>query len=136
MRQTIGDPGSISTQNMFPLISVVPKAPESPHGAKCSFLQNIRFFSFLSFWTLLHLVARPREPGLEICRPLPRPPRKFKEGGWEIHGKSLGNPWEIRGKSGGVHPRLDQKSQGLKTSWSVVFFGFLSFVDEVPIQWH
>ena len=25
--------------------------------------------------------SRPREPGLEICRPLPRPP-------WKIHGKS------------------------------------------------
>ena len=30
MRQNIGDPGSISTQNLFPLISVIPKPSESP----------------------------------------------------------------------------------------------------------
>ena len=27
------------------------------------------------------IISRPREPGLEICRPLPRPP-------WKIHGKT------------------------------------------------
>ena len=34
VRQKIGDPGSISTRNMFPLSSVVPKPLESPDGAK------------------------------------------------------------------------------------------------------
>ena len=39
VRQKIGDPGSISTQNMFPLIPVVPKPSQLPYGAKyCSFI--------------------------------------------------------------------------------------------------
>ena len=36
VRQKIGDAGSISTQNMFPVHCVTPKRPESPYyGAKC-----------------------------------------------------------------------------------------------------
>ena len=34
VRQKIGDPGSISIRNMFPLHPVTPKLPESPYGAK------------------------------------------------------------------------------------------------------
>ncbi len=48
VRQKIGDAGSISTQNMFPLHSVTPKRPESPYGANKMFLaenQNFKFFS-------------------------------------------------------------------------------------------
>ena len=33
-RQKIGDPGSISTQNMFPRTPVTPKPPKSQYGAK------------------------------------------------------------------------------------------------------
>ena len=50
VRQKVGDPGSISTQNMFPLISVVPKPPESPYGATyVCFAENLvfNFFPFL-----------------------------------------------------------------------------------------
>ena len=51
--------------------------------------------------------ARPREPGLEICRPFPRPPRKFKEGGG---GKSMENLWKIHGQIQGFwKPRFRQK---------------------------
>ena len=46
VRQKIGDPGSISTQNMFPLHSVTPKRPESPYGATFFVWQKIQFFSF------------------------------------------------------------------------------------------
>ena len=38
VRQKIGDARSISTQNMFPLHSVVSKRPESQYGAKYCFL--------------------------------------------------------------------------------------------------
>ena len=52
--QKIADPGSISTQKMFPLISVTPKPLESPYGAKYLFWQTIHFFSFFpntrGFW--------------------------------------------------------------------------------------
>ena len=43
VRQKIGDPGSISTQNMCPLISVVPKPPESAYGATVFCLPKICF---------------------------------------------------------------------------------------------
>ena len=46
VRQKIGDPGSISTQNMFPLTAVVPKPPQLPYGAKYMFFQVFRFFVF------------------------------------------------------------------------------------------
>ena len=51
----------------------------------------------------------------------------------KIHG--VGNPWKILGKSGGVHPRLNQKSQGLKTSWSF-FVKFLKFENICIMLWH
>ena len=38
VRQKIGDAGSISTQNIFPLHSVVLKRLESPYGAKYVFV--------------------------------------------------------------------------------------------------
>ena len=43
--QKIGDAVSISTQNIFPLHSVVPKRPESPYG-EALFFEEIQFFSF------------------------------------------------------------------------------------------
>ena len=46
VRQKIGDPGPISMQNMFPLISVVPKPPKSPYGAKYLFLAENPVFQF------------------------------------------------------------------------------------------
>ena len=49
VRQKIGDPGSISTQNMFPLHSVVSKPPESPYGATKNNWQKIQFFSFFPY---------------------------------------------------------------------------------------
>jgi len=39
-RQKIGDAGSISTQNIFPLSSVVSKTPESPYGANKKMADN------------------------------------------------------------------------------------------------
>ena len=46
VRQKIGDPGSISTQNMFPLIPVVPKPPQLPYGAKYYFVASFSVFQF------------------------------------------------------------------------------------------
>ena len=55
VRQKIGDPGSISTQNMFPLSSVTPKRPELPYGAKYFFFAENPVFWFLplliSYWS-------------------------------------------------------------------------------------
>jgi len=48
VRQKIGDPGSISTQNMNPLHSVVSKLPESPYGAKYVFFCRKSSFSVFS----------------------------------------------------------------------------------------
>jgi len=45
MRQKFGDPGSISTQNMFPLTPVVPKPPQLPM-AKYLFLASFSVFQF------------------------------------------------------------------------------------------
>jgi len=54
--------------------------------------------------------------------------------GWEIHG--VGNPWKSMNKSRifgnpdfGKKSRFENKLVGL-------FFGFLSFLDEISIQWH
>ena len=50
VRQKIGDAGSISTQNMFPLHSVVSKRPEPPYGTKyCFVLPKSQFFSVFQF---------------------------------------------------------------------------------------
>ena len=38
VRRKIGDPGSKSIRNIFPLHPVTPKRPESPYGAKYFFL--------------------------------------------------------------------------------------------------
>ena len=46
VRQEIEDPGSISTQNMFPLHPVTSKRPESPYGAKYLFLAENPVFQF------------------------------------------------------------------------------------------
>ena len=46
VRQKIGDAGSISTQNMFPLSSVVPKPPGSPYGATYFCLAENQVFQF------------------------------------------------------------------------------------------
>ena len=48
MRQKIGDPGSISTQNMFPLTPVVPKPPQLPYGANKLFLTDFSVFQFFA----------------------------------------------------------------------------------------
>ena len=52
VRQKIGDPGSISTQNMFPLTPIVPKPPQLPYGAKYFVLAS---FSVFQFFPLLDL---------------------------------------------------------------------------------
>ena len=49
VRQKIGDAGSISTQNMFPLHSVVSKRPESPYDAKYFVLAEKQVFSVFQF---------------------------------------------------------------------------------------
>ena len=46
MRQKIGDPLSISTQNMFPLLPATPKLPELPYGAKYFFVAENQVFQF------------------------------------------------------------------------------------------
>ena len=50
--QKIGDAGSISTQNIFPLSSVTPKQPESPYGAKYVCWATNHFFQLFSFLAL------------------------------------------------------------------------------------
>ena len=62
VRQKIGDPGSTSTQNMFPLHSVTPKRPESPYGAKYFVLQKNMFFvfSFLALYKKLLISGERR----------------------------------------------------------------------------
>ena len=56
VRQKIGDPGSISTQNMFPLLPVTPKRPELPYGVKKKkFAENPFFWFFpllIPYWSL------------------------------------------------------------------------------------
>ena len=46
VRQKIGDPGSKSIRNVFPLHPVTPKRPESPYGAKYFFLAENPVFQF------------------------------------------------------------------------------------------
>ena len=46
MRQKIGDPGPISTQNMFPLLPATPKRLELPYGAKYFFFAENPVFQF------------------------------------------------------------------------------------------
>ena len=46
VRQKIEDPGSISTQNIFPLTPVVPKPPQLPYGAKYVCLAENPVFQF------------------------------------------------------------------------------------------
>ena len=46
VRQKIGDPGSISIRNMFPLQPVTPKRPESPYGAKQKNMAEHQVFQF------------------------------------------------------------------------------------------
>ena len=69
VRQKIGDPGSISTQNLFPLHSVTPKRPESPYGAKyCFFAEKQVFSVFLFFGPKGSLFWPHRTPvvGMEV----------------------------------------------------------------------
>ena len=46
VRQKIGDPGSKSIRNIFPLHPVTPKRPESPYGAKHVFGAENPVFQF------------------------------------------------------------------------------------------
>ena len=46
VRQKIGDPGSKSMRNVFPLHPVTPKRPESPYGAKKEKLAENPVFQF------------------------------------------------------------------------------------------
>ena len=74
VRQKIGDPGSISTQNMFPLIPVVPKPPQLLHGAKI-YIYVLQVFCFLVFcpigplcgagcvWKMHGRFGKPGAPG-------------------------------------------------------------------------
>ena len=48
VRQKIGDAGSISTQNIFPLSFVVSKRHESPYGAKDFVFAENQVFSVVS----------------------------------------------------------------------------------------
>ena len=59
VRQKIGDPGSISVRNVFPLISVVPKPPQLQYGAKNKCLD--KFFGYSVF--------SPMGPLLELFGP-------------------------------------------------------------------
>ena len=52
VRQKIGDPGSISMQNVFPLHPVTPKRPESPYGATKKELAENPFFPFFDLLAL------------------------------------------------------------------------------------
>jgi hypothetical protein len=82
VRQKIGDAGSISTQNIFPLHSATPKPPESPYGAICCLVwQTTQFFSVFqsfgpvgsSFWPNVDDVVKSTSRyGLRwICMNLP-----------------------------------------------------------------
>ena len=55
VRQKIGDPGSKSIRNIFPLHLATSKRPESPYGAKYVFLAEnpvFQFFDLLDpYWT-------------------------------------------------------------------------------------
>ena len=55
VRQKIGEPGSKSIRNIFPVHSVTSKRPESPYGAKYLFLAEnpvFQFFGLLDpYWT-------------------------------------------------------------------------------------
>ena len=46
VRQKIGEPGSKSIRNIFPLHPVMSKRPESPYGAKYLFLPENPVFQF------------------------------------------------------------------------------------------
>ena len=46
VRQKIGEPGSKSIRNIFPLHPVTSKRPESPYGAKYCFLAENPVFQF------------------------------------------------------------------------------------------
>ena len=48
VRQKIGDPGSISMQNMFPLHPVTSKRPESPYGANKKKMAENPVFQFFA----------------------------------------------------------------------------------------
>ena len=51
VRQKTGDPGSISTQNMFPLLPVTPKRPELPYGPKYFVFAENPVFQFFPYWS-------------------------------------------------------------------------------------
>ena len=50
VRQKIGDPGSKSIRNIFPLHPVTSKRPESPYGAKNKKLAEHPVFQFFGLW--------------------------------------------------------------------------------------
>ena len=62
-------------------------------------------------------------------RGLPENPWGGKSMGWEILGKSMDKSRIFGNSDFDKKSRFENKLVGL-------FFGFLSFVDEVPIQWH
>ena len=52
VRQKIGEPGSKSIRNVFPLLPVTSKRPESPYGQLLdNFCRKSSFFSFSAYWT-------------------------------------------------------------------------------------
>ena len=52
VRRKIGDPGSKSIRNVFPVIPVMPKRPESNYGPLSDhFCRKSSFSSFLAYWT-------------------------------------------------------------------------------------
>ena len=54
VRQKIGDPGSKSIRNVFPVIPVMPKRPESNYGPLSDhFCRKSSFSSFSAYWTLI-----------------------------------------------------------------------------------
>ena len=80
VRQKIGDPGSKSMRNIFPLHPVTPKRPESPYGAKYLFWPKIQFFSFsatgVGKWLLQdQLLGSLGKHSLKAAPPAQTPPR-------------------------------------------------------------
>ena len=113
-RQKIGEPGSKSIRNIFPVHSVPSKRPESPHGAKDFFFgRNSSFSVFRHIGSLLvfqffrpNFCAHSKLPAttLRVCTAMSRTCSWAEpKGPWE------GNPWEHKGSIGGSIGRKFKK---------------------------
>ena len=81
VRQKIGARGPNRSAIFVRSILSRQNALNRPMEQKKQKWPRIQFFSFSACRTPIGPLQVPREPGLEICRPLPRPP-------WKNHGKS------------------------------------------------